>query len=115
MIYTHLVLVRSLTTYKECNMDKKEYDEFIINFNQHEMFADSAISVRDYGDRMVIVDKHARNGVINFKTAKNKELADRLIRNTYKTLMSRGQKGCFVYCEDDALGKYIRERLACKA
>lgn len=84
MIYTHLVLVRSLTTYKECNMDKKEYDEFIINFNQHEMFADSAISVRDYGDRMVIVDKHARNGVISFKTAKNKELAAKIRDENYE-------------------------------
>lgn len=65
-------------------MDKKEYDEFIINFNQHEMFADSAISVRDYGDRMVIVDKHARNGVINFKTAKNKELADKIRDENYE-------------------------------
>ncbi len=34
-------------------------------------------------------------------------LADRLIRNTYKTLMSRGQKGCFIYCEDKALLEYI--------
>ena len=45
------------------------------------------------------------------KTCKNKDLADRLIRNTYKTLMSRGQKGCFVYCEDKALSKYIKKML----
>ncbi len=31
------------------------------------------------------------------------DLGDRIVRNTYKTLMSRGQKGCFVYCEDEAL------------
>lgn len=30
-------------------------------------------------------------------------LGDRIVRNTYKTLMSRGQKGCFVYCEDESL------------
>ncbi len=35
------------------------------------------------------------------------KLADRLIRNTYKTLMSRGQKGCFIYCEDKPLLEYI--------
>ena len=84
MTYTHLVLVRSLTLYKEYNMDKKEYDEFIINFNRDEMFADCAISVRDYGDRMVIVDKHARNGVISFKVAKNKELADKIRDENYE-------------------------------
>ena len=38
-------------------------------------------------------------------------LADKLIRNTYKVLLSRGQKGCFVYCEDKALRNHIRECL----
>ena len=42
------------------------------------------------------------------RTCKNKELASILIKNTYKTLMSRGQKGCFVYCEDKALAQHIR-------
>lgn len=37
--------------------------------------------------------------------------ADRIIRNTYKTLLSRGQKGCYIYCEDDALSIYLKERL----
>lgn len=36
------------------------------------------------------------------------ENANRLILNTYKTLMTRGQKGCFVYCEDDALREYFK-------
>ena len=29
------------------------------------------------------------------------KLSDRIIRNTYKTLLTRGQKGCFIYCEDE--------------
>ena len=37
--------------------------------------------------------------------------AHRLILNTYKTLLTRGQKGCFVYCEDPALRDYLRELL----
>ncbi|MFA5660030.1 MAG: DUF2075 domain-containing protein [Bacilli bacterium] len=45
------------------------------------------------------------------KSSKNYELADRIIRNTYKTLLSRGQKGCFIFCEDKALNDYIKERL----
>lgn len=39
------------------------------------------------------------------------ELADQIIRNTYRTLMTRGQKGCYVYCTDAALGEYFQERL----
>ncbi|MHC8515873.1 DNA/RNA helicase domain-containing protein [Sporosarcina sp. ITBMC105] len=38
-------------------------------------------------------------------------LADPIIRNTYRTLMTRGQKGCFVYCTDPALQAYMEERL----
>ena len=34
--------------------------------------------------------------------------ARRLILNTYKTLLTRGQKGCFVYCEDEALRCYFK-------
>lgn len=36
-------------------------------------------------------------------------VADEIIKNTYRTLMTRGMKGCFVYCTDPALGKYLRE------
>ncbi|HOF43594.1 MAG TPA: DUF2075 domain-containing protein [Bacilli bacterium] len=37
--------------------------------------------------------------------------ADEIIRNTYKTLLTRGQKGCYIYCEDRALNKYLKERI----
>lgn len=37
--------------------------------------------------------------------------ARRLILNTYKTLLTRGQKGCYVYCEDDALRDYFKEMI----
>ncbi|MDI6453541.1 DUF2075 domain-containing protein [Peloplasma aerotolerans] len=46
------------------------------------------------------------------KSKGNYELADCIIRNTYKTLLSRGQKGCFVYCEDKELSDYMKNRLA---
>ncbi len=39
-------------------------------------------------------------------------LADRIIKNTYRTLMTRGMKGCYVYCCDPALGEYLRSRLS---
>ncbi len=45
------------------------------------------------------------------KQCKDDKLADRLIRNTYKVLLTRGQKGCFVYCEDEALREYLKDRI----
>lgn len=39
------------------------------------------------------------------------EKARRLILNTYRTLLTRGQKGCYVYCEDDALREYMKNML----
>jgi hypothetical protein len=45
------------------------------------------------------------------ETDQDRKKADTIIRNTYKVLLSRGQKGCFVYCEDEALRNYLRERL----
>jgi hypothetical protein len=38
-------------------------------------------------------------------------LADAIVKNTYRTLMTRGMKGCFVYCTDAALAAHLRERL----
>lgn len=36
------------------------------------------------------------------------EIADRIIKNTYRTLMTRGMKGCFVYCTDPETAEYFR-------
>ena len=38
-------------------------------------------------------------------------LANQLIKNTYKTLLTRGQKGCYIYCEDKPLANYIKKIL----
>ena len=37
--------------------------------------------------------------------------ADELIRNTYRTLMSRGMKGCYVYFTDPAVKVYFQSKL----
>lgn len=37
--------------------------------------------------------------------------ADEIIKNTYRTLMTRGMKGCYVYCVDDGLRNYLKERI----
>lgn len=41
-----------------------------------------------------------------------KERLDRIIRNTYRTLMTRGMKGCFVYCTDPAVAAYFKLQMA---
>lgn len=45
------------------------------------------------------------------KTTRNYKLADEIIRNTYRTLLSRGQKGCYIYCEDKELLKHMSKML----
>ena len=37
--------------------------------------------------------------------------ADEIIKNTYRTLMTRGMKGCYIYCEDMALQFYFKEKI----
>lgn len=37
--------------------------------------------------------------------------ADEIIKNTYRTLLTRGIKGCFIYCTDPKLREYIRKRI----
>ena len=40
-----------------------------------------------------------------------KKEADEIIKNTYRTLMTRGMKGCYVYCTDQRLADYLKECL----
>ncbi len=37
--------------------------------------------------------------------------ADEIIKNTYRTLMTRGMKGCYIYCTDPGLRDYLKKRL----
>ena len=69
-----------------------------------------------YIDRKVVTDYEVRSkagdaSVYGVKTDADRAKADRITRNVYKTLLSRGQKGCFIYCEDRALSDYIKMRL----
>ena len=45
----------------------------------------------------------------NKEEALNK--ADEIIKNTYRTLMTRGMKGCYVYCTDASLRDYMKTRI----
>jgi len=68
-----------------------------------------------YENNQVITDKNKAaksdrsSGV---RRTQNIQLADRIIRNTYRTLLSRGQKGCFVFCEDTHLKEYISSKIS---
>ena len=37
--------------------------------------------------------------------------ADRLIKNTYRTLMTRGLKGCYIYCTDAKTAQHFKSRI----
>lgn len=41
----------------------------------------------------------------------NNKYVDQIIKNTYRTLMTRGMKGCYVYCTNKELADYLRERI----
>ncbi len=74
-----------------------------------------------YVDGNVITDYSARaksdSTIKGLKTiAKNdpdkaNKKADEIIRNTYRTLMTRGVKGCYVYCEDEGLREYFKKMI----
>jgi DUF2075 family protein len=40
--------------------------------------------------------------------------ADDIIRNTYRTLMTRGMKGCYIFCSDPETQAYFEDRLNAK-
>ena len=40
--------------------------------------------------------------------------ADEIIKNTYRTLMTRGMKGCYIYCTDSKLAEYLKKRVGNK-
>jgi DUF2075 family protein len=67
-----------------------------------------------YENVKVIVDKTKAaisDGISGVRRTRDIALAEKIIRNTYRTLLSRGQKGCFVYCEDENLKNFIRSKL----
>jgi len=43
---------------------------------------------------------------------KAEEKVEEIIKNTYRTLMSRGMKGCYIYCCDEQLQEHLRKRIS---
>lgn len=58
-------------------------------------------------DKQAISKDDKSSGI---RSCKNESIVRKLILNTYKTLLTRGQKGCYVYCEDKSLAEYIKKK-----
>ncbi len=69
--------------------------------------------ITDYTKRAK-TDKSIK-GIVNY--AKNngidaaQKLTEPIIKNTYKTLMTRGMKGCYIYCTNKNLREYLKSCL----
>ena len=74
-----------------------------------------------YEDGQIVTDVSKRSGNDNsIKGIKARiknnpfeglKLADRIIKNTYRTLMTRGMKGCYVYFCDKEIEQYFRDKV----
>ena len=74
-----------------------------------------------YKDGKVVTDYSKRaktdqsmkgiKGLAKENPEKASQVAEEIIKNTYRTLMTRGMKGCYVYCTDEKLADYLRMRL----
>ena len=56
------------------------------------------------------VSKDDKTSGIRLKFTSDEE-ADKLIRRTYKVLLTRGLKGCYIYCAAGALRHYLKTKL----
>lgn len=50
---------------------------------------------------------HGWKALVQNNPEETKNKVDRIIRNTYRTLMTRGMKGCYVYCTDAETQAYF--------
>lgn len=65
------------------------------------------VEKRIYADYEEYKDKMGKRGLKN----DNQQLT-RLIKNIYKVLISRGIKGCFLYCRDPELQQYLKAQFS---
>lgn len=46
--------------------------------------------------------------MLKYSESEARKTADKLIKNAYRVLLTRGAKGCYVYCQDEEYRKYIK-------
>lgn len=64
-----------------------------------------------YRDAKIVTNQSAiseSDNTSKIRSCKDKAKADELIRNTYRVLLSRGMKGCYIYCEDKELKEHLK-------
>ena len=66
--------------------------------------------VTDYTKRAK-TDQSLKGLKSKYKGEERQKVADSIIKNTYRVLMSRGMKGCYVYCVDDSLKNHFLSRI----
>lgn len=76
-------------------------DDFIIR---------DGVAITDAGKRSSN-DKSIRGykTILKKDADKAKKLTSEIIKNTYRTLMTRGQKGCYIFCTDKETRNYFKE------
>jgi DUF2075 family protein len=50
-------------------------------------------------------------GMLKTDAKKAEVTADEIIKNTYRTLMTRGMKGCYIYCTDPQTQQFFKDAL----
>lgn len=66
--------------------------------------------VHTYPELRAKTDKslHGYKALFKKNQTEAKRKADLIIKNTYRTLMTRGQKGCFVFAADTQTNRYLK-------
>ena len=55
---------------------------------------------------------HGYKGMLKKTPSTARAKAELVIKNTYRTLMTRGQKGCYIYCTDEQTNAYFKALLS---
>nr|WP_288813248.1 DUF2075 domain-containing protein [uncultured Sphingobacterium sp.] len=67
-------------------------------------------AARDKDDRTIFGYKK----LLKDSPIEGKELIKAVIKNTYRTLMTRGMKGCYIYCTDAETNAFFKKQLEAK-
>ena len=65
-------------------------------------------SKRDKNDRTI----RGYKSQMKLEPDKTRKLVKEIVKNTYRTLMTRGMKGCFIYCNDLETRDYFKSRFS---
>lgn len=88
-----------------------EFDYVGVIIGDDLRFRDGKV-VTDYSKRAKTdLSMKGIKGLAKENPEKASQVAEEIIKNTYRTLMTRGMKGCYVYCTDKKLADYLKMRL----